>query len=101
MLQDSARSPTSRCQQFGSCPKRHRPFHDTADARIELAGGDTALGVGLLGINLGLQVLLLLVYVWMFEGRSGVLGPVIELPLLVLMVRVLRSHRLRPSDTAP
>lgn len=36
----------------------------------ELAGGDTALGVGLLGINVVLQVLLLPLYLLVFEGQS-------------------------------
>lgn len=37
---------------------------------IDLAGGDTALGVRLLGINLVLQVLLLPVYLELFAGAS-------------------------------
>jgi len=36
----------------------------------ELAGGDTGLGVSLLGLNLILQVLLLPVYLALFEGRA-------------------------------
>lgn len=37
---------------------------------IDLAGGDTALGIGLLGINLVLQVVLLPVYVQLFAGTT-------------------------------
>ncbi len=36
----------------------------------ELAGGDTGMGVSLLGLNLILQVLLLPVYLAVFEGRA-------------------------------
>jgi len=35
----------------------------------ELAGGDATLGVGLLAINVVLQLLLLPVYLWLFAGR--------------------------------
>lgn len=37
---------------------------------IDLAGGETALGIGLLGVNLVLQVLLLPLYVHLFAGAS-------------------------------
>lgn len=36
----------------------------------ELAGGDTALGVGVLGVNIVLQVALLPVYLWLFTGQD-------------------------------
>lgn len=37
----------------------------------ELAGGDTGLGVSLLGVNIVLQVLLLPVYLFVFAGRTA------------------------------
>ncbi len=37
----------------------------------ELAGGDTGLGVSLLGVNVVLQVLLLPLYLFLFEGRAA------------------------------
>ncbi len=40
----------------------------------ELAGGDTELGVGLLGVNVVLQILLLPVYLAAFVGESTTLG---------------------------
>ena len=54
---------------------------------IELADGDVGLGVGLLGINVVLQVLLLPVYVYAFAGeRAGIdLGDVAASVLLFLV----------------
>ena len=50
----------------------------------ELAGGDTALGVSLLAVNLILQILLLPFYLWLFEGDATV----IDLPGIVQSVLV-------------
>jgi arsenite transporter len=41
----------------------------------DLARGDTQLGVALLGINLGLQILLLPVYLQLFAGQSASIDP--------------------------
>lgn len=69
----------------------------------DLAGGDTELGVGLLGINVVLQVVLLPVYLAIFLGDSATIGLVtivqsvgiyLVLPaLLAAMIRRLWSRQ--------
>jgi len=48
----------------------------------ELAGGDAALGVSLLGVNLVLQILLLPFYLYLFLGQASA----IDLPDIILSV---------------
>lgn len=78
---------------------------------IDLAGGDTALGVNLLAVNLVLQVLLLPVYVQIFAGTStgtdlgdvaSSLGLYFVAPtVLAVATRSLLRHRRPRVDPAP
>jgi len=63
----------------------------------ELAGGDTELGVGLLGINVILQVLLLPVYLALFVGGSATVdvGTIVESVLLYLLLPAVLAGRIR------
>lgn len=63
----------------------------------ELAGGDTALGVSLLGVNLVLQVLLLPVYLFAFEGETAAvdLAGVVRSVLVFLVLPALAAAATR------
>ena len=63
----------------------------------ELAGGDTELGVGLLGINVILQVLLLPVYLALFVGGSAAVdvSTIVQSVLLYLFLPALGAGCVR------
>jgi arsenite transporter len=63
----------------------------------EMAGGDTGLGVSLLGLNLMLQVLLLPLYLFLFEGASAAidLSSVVGSVLLFLVLPAIAAAATR------
>ncbi len=69
----------------------------------EMAGGDTGLGVSLLGLNLVLQILLLPLYLLAFEGEAagvdfaGIVGSVLLFLVLPAIAAVVTKYLLERS----